>query len=222
VNPDEYAPVVEAWLDGTDFIKKDHYYAVARGAFGDLFLWGTRSGQSLTIAAAWGMIFPTDYSRYVLEGRSDSLTCHFFSAKSRDQLDFEDDNDQFLFERTLSQLGPLDRHTMYGFEPAIALGGPQNLKHIRKVDAVAHLLLLAQLGERRIMADIGQVAQETKPVDQTPGMRVRSDESCPYPGIWACEEAPLTGPQTFMYGVQMPKIEGQVVTWRLIKTSGES
>ena len=43
---------------------------------------------------------------------------------------------------------------MYGFEPALALGGKADLRNLRKVKAVEHLVMLAQLGERQIMRDI--------------------------------------------------------------------
>ncbi|EFF77972.1 hypothetical protein [Achromobacter piechaudii] len=35
-------------------------------------------------------------------------------------------------------------------------------------------------------------------------------------GTWSCEEFP-TGPQTFMHQVILPRINGQDVTWRLVK-----
>ena len=41
---------------------------------------------------------------------------------------------------------------MYGFVPALALGGPATLDHLEKVKAVEHLVLLAQLSELRVMS----------------------------------------------------------------------
>jgi hypothetical protein len=34
---------------------------------------------------------------------------------------------------------------MYGFVPALALGGPADLKHLRKVKTIEHLTFLSQL-----------------------------------------------------------------------------
>jgi hypothetical protein len=165
VNPDDYAAVVDAWLEGTPFGEDDDYYMIARGAFGKLYLWGVRSGQSILINAPLGMIFPTDSDRpRVAAGKGDFLARLFFSNRSKKQVDFEDDTQKPLFDRALKRLGPLAPDEMYGFVPALALGGPRRLDHLQKVKAVEHLLILAQLGERRIMADINKViGEESRP-----------------------------------------------------------
>ncbi|WP_246765815.1 T6SS immunity protein Tdi1 domain-containing protein, partial [Pseudomonas syringae] len=36
---------------------------------------------------------------------------------------------------------------MYGFVPALMLGGPSSLDHLEKLKAVEHLMLLSQLAE---------------------------------------------------------------------------
>lgn len=38
---------------------------------------------------------------------------------------------------------------MYGFVPALALGGPATLEHLQKVKAVEHRVMLAQLSDLR-------------------------------------------------------------------------
>lgn len=48
-------------------------------------------------------------------------------------------------------------------------------------------------------------------------MRMPSGTPCPWPGVWICEEAPSQGRQTFMHNVPLPEVNGQVVTWRLVK-----
>jgi len=50
----------------------------------------------------------------------------------------------------------------------------------------------------------------------TPGLRAKSGQPCPYPGVWSCEDWP-SGEQTFMHGVPLPEVEGRTVTWRLLK-----
>ena len=47
-----------------------------------------------------------------------------------------------------------------------------------------------------------------------PGMYAKTGEHCPYPGVWECVERPV-GTQTIAYGVPMPEVDGQDVTWRL-------
>lgn len=62
--------------------------------------------------------------------------------------------------------------------------------------------------------DPTQIAPE--PEELRGGLRVWSDEPCPYPGVWQCLDKPL-GPQTVAYGVPMPRVQGDRVLWRLMK-----
>ncbi|WP_343738585.1 hypothetical protein, partial [Achromobacter sp.] len=48
-------------------------------------------------------------------------------------------------------------------------------------------------------------------------LRMLSGAPCPWPGIWICEEDPSQGRQTFMHNDLLPEVNGQIVTWRLVK-----
>jgi hypothetical protein len=154
VNPDEYEPVLEAWIGDLPFMEEDTYYVIGRSAFGELFLWGTKSGQSVDIKSAWGMIFPRDNSDRIHDGKGDRLAKTFLVGQLKANLDQKDALDKSLFDRAVETLGPLARDEMYGFEPALAVGGKAVLENLRKVKAVEHLVMLAQLGERQVMRDI--------------------------------------------------------------------
>jgi hypothetical protein len=162
VDPDEYEPALEAWIGDTDFMETDEHYVIARNAFGKLFLWGKKTGQNLTINSPWAMIFPRDNSEILNRRGADFLVQSFISARQKSRLDFEDHLEKPLFERALKALGPLAPDEMYGFVPALALGGKADLKFLQKVKAVEHLVVLAQLGEKRIMRDIVQDVAEAK------------------------------------------------------------
>ncbi|RMU47703.1 hypothetical protein ALP27_05220 [Pseudomonas savastanoi pv. glycinea] len=54
------------------------------------------------------------------------------------------DLDSF-FEPALKNLGQLQSDEMYGFVPALALGGPVELKNLQKVKTTEHLMFLSQL-----------------------------------------------------------------------------
>jgi hypothetical protein len=64
----------------------------------------------------------------------------FFASKDPERNDFDG-----LFQRALTTLGPLQPDEMYGFVPALALGGPGDLKHLQKVKTIEHLTFLSQL-----------------------------------------------------------------------------
>ncbi len=146
VDPQEYEPVVSAWIGGTRFMEEDTYHVFARGAFGNIFFLSERSASKLRIVAADAIMMkpsapPLDRDRAV---RS------FFGAQSRAGNDLSDVNGERLFAPALKKLGPLKYDEMYGFVPALALGGPATLDHLQKVKAVEHLVLLAQLSELRM------------------------------------------------------------------------
>lgn len=50
---------------------------------------------------------------------------------------------------------------MYGFVPALVMGGSPKLENLQKLDAHVHLDILAQMGEKKIMRDIGAEVHDT-------------------------------------------------------------
>ncbi len=160
VDPDEWEDELEAWIGDTPFMEQDTYYVIARTAFGELLLWGEKSGNSLKVLSAEGKIFPSDFTQEVLKRGIDRQIQLFFSVRSKDRLDFKDESGNPLFDRALAALGPLDHDTLYGFVPALALGGKAELKNLQKLDAHVHLDILSQMTERQIMRDIGKDARD--------------------------------------------------------------
>lgn len=72
----------------------------------------------------------------------DRLVQSFVLSKSKERNDFEN-----MFKRAKKKLGVLKPDEMYGFAPALILGGPDTFDHLQKVKAVEHLMLLSQLTE---------------------------------------------------------------------------
>ncbi|MRV75921.1 DUF1851 domain-containing protein [Duganella sp. FT92W] len=144
VNPQEYEPVLEAWIGDTAFMEKDAYHIIARSAFGKLYFWGERTGESLKVFSPGSCCFPRE-SLYQ-NGQLERGLRAFFGNRDRDENDFAD-----LFAPALDKLGPLAHDEMYGFVPALALGGPSDLAHLQKIKAVEHLVFLAQLAPLEVM-----------------------------------------------------------------------
>lgn len=160
VDPDEWEGVLEAWIGDTEFMERDAYYVIGRTAFGQLILWGETTGQSLKVTTVYGMIFPSfDEARF--QERGPDLTIQlFFSACSKERFDLADRDENLLFDRALEKLGPLDQNTMYGFVPALAMGGESTLERLQKLDAHVHLDILSQVTEPKIMSDIARDARD--------------------------------------------------------------
>ncbi|MFJ1338958.1 GAD-like domain-containing protein [Pseudomonas caricapapayae] len=138
VNPQEYESLLAQWLDATGVEEQDKYYVIARSAFGDLYVWGERSGYCLTISSVM--------SRYALRAskftgeKSDFGVKAFFSFVRPEHNDLDG-----LFKSALKKLGQLKSDEMYGFVPALALGGAMELKNLQKVKTIEHLEFLSQL-----------------------------------------------------------------------------
>jgi hypothetical protein len=140
VNPQEYEGVVASWLAGTEFEAFDIYHLIARSAFGDLYLWGEQTGASLKITSILSR-YTTHQSIY-LGGQMNKGVRSFVLGRQVEGNDYGD-----LFKPAKKKLGTLRHDEMYGFVPALALGGPDTLEHLEKVKAVEHLMLLSQLSE---------------------------------------------------------------------------
>ncbi|MRV75920.1 DUF1851 domain-containing protein [Duganella sp. FT92W] len=144
VDPQEYEPVLEAWIGDTPLMEKDAYHIIARSAFGKLYFWGERTGDSLKVFAPGSYCFPR--KAMYEESELDFGLRIFFSNRDRKENDFDD-----LFTPAMNKLGPLTCDEMYGFVPALALGGPSDLAHLQKIKAVEHLVFLAQLAPLEVM-----------------------------------------------------------------------
>jgi hypothetical protein len=149
VNPQHYEPALEAWIGNTSFMERDGYHVIARSAFGHLLFWGQKTGYTLRILAPYAMASASEPSFSPEEFELGVKA--FFSTQDRPFYDLTDKDDNPLFERARAALGPLQHDEMYGFVPALALGGPATLDHLQKVKAVEHLVLLAQLSELRVL-----------------------------------------------------------------------
>ncbi|WP_426151545.1 GAD-like domain-containing protein [Pseudomonas sp. DC3000-4b1] len=138
VNPQDYEPVVDAFLEGTDFHASDTYHVIARSGFGELYLWGEETANCLTIASYFNKYF---YNGKALGRNEDPRAVSlFFAFQDIEYIDVSN-----LFSPALATLGRLKYDEIYGFVPALAFGGEPSLKRLNKVKDVEHMLLLAQL-----------------------------------------------------------------------------
>ena len=162
VNPEEYEAVVDEWLKDTPFEFMDKYHLIAIGAFGEMILWGEKTGNSLSITAHNGMIFPKDKSEFI-EHKPDGLDFlikALFSGLKRNYMNIKNDSREFIFDKVKILLGPLKSGEMYGFSPSLMMGGDINLHRVKKVNAADHLFFLASLGEKMIMEDIVKLLKD--------------------------------------------------------------
>ncbi|MCY1297436.1 GAD-like domain protein [compost metagenome] len=145
VDPEHYESVKDAWLEDTPFSILDKFHVVARSAFGDLFLCGESTGRSVTIVTLHSEILalPKNLKKKSLSEANSSIQS-FFGSRRPESFDYKDTSGKLLFERAKKKYGPLAPDEMYGFEPALVLGGSATLKNLRRLKLDPHLLILRE------------------------------------------------------------------------------
>lgn len=146
-----------------DFSHKD-CFAVAYSAFGRLVCWSVRHDHFeidlVDLRITSSKLAPTEFIRPAnLPRRERSIDADVLarSLLPYDERDYEafDSNDQPMFERCLKTYGMLDRGECYGYFPAIGMVGfddtMRRIENIRRVKALEHFAILAQLGTFHLM-----------------------------------------------------------------------
>ncbi len=145
VDPGGYEDLVDEWLHDSGLEQVDAFHAIARTAFGDLYLCGEKTGTSVSIACDINAIFAMRSNLTPKSPDRLDLNIKRFFGLSMKSCDCKDDSGEPLFARALATLGPLAPDEMYGFEPALILGGKMTLQNLRKVKLDQHLTILRQL-----------------------------------------------------------------------------
>lgn len=147
VDPEQYEDILDEWLDSTGLQTIDTFRVIARSGFGTLHLWGERTGDSVSVMCSTHSIIcsTSDLKKDVRD--PDQGIRNFFGHRSVEDEDMKDVARKPLFEKARKKCGDLGFDEMYGFEPALVLGGEVNLKNIVKVDLDIHLTILRGLAE---------------------------------------------------------------------------
>ena len=145
VNPDEWQDVVDVWMENTPFEQLGKFYALARNAFGCIYIYNPDTGTKLTIDTILRTISGS-IKGYFTEKEREITISGLFAMISKKRVEFEID-DKPIFKKAVKKLGPLGWYEMYAFEPAFALIGDAALTmdNLVKVDARVHMLLLRDL-----------------------------------------------------------------------------
>ncbi len=153
VNPEEFDDVLESWIGDTEISKKDDYYVIARSGFGNLYLWGKKSGFMYEIQCNTGWILEKEGSeKEITEGNVDFELQLFLATRDVERIDLDDiETDKPLFDELVKKFGPLNDDEIFGFEPALFLGGEQTFQNINKLDLQTHLKILADFGQRELV-----------------------------------------------------------------------
>lgn len=146
VNPALYEDLIDEWLRDSPFEQIDAYHVIARSAFGELYACGEKTGPKLKILCPTNALIALAKDIRVKDAqRLDFEIRGLFGGRLQKDGDLKDESGQPLFERALQKLGPLSADEIYGFEPAVVLGGKMRLPNLSKLKIDQHLTILRQL-----------------------------------------------------------------------------
>jgi len=145
VNPDDYEDIIDEWLENTPLEQIDTFHVIARTGFGDLHVCGESTGLSVTISCPINAIFALPGNLKPKSKEDLDWSLRDFVGLSASGCDLKDESGVPLFERAVAKLGALEPDEVYGFEPAIAVGGRMRLENLAKLKLDTHLTILRQL-----------------------------------------------------------------------------
>jgi hypothetical protein len=143
-NPLEFQSIMNIILQGDPDFQPEHTSMFGYSAFGKIMAWNRTQGFL-------GVSLPRLWASARRPGKIPDVTI-LSSLMGIGDFNYgdwrEDDTDgkTFLFERVRKAHGPLQLGEVYGFFPALELGGRAHVKTARRVKALEHFAILAQLG----------------------------------------------------------------------------
>ncbi|UTZ44717.1 DUF1851 domain-containing protein (plasmid) [Vibrio campbellii] len=150
-DPSEFDDVIDSFLEGTGFDVYDNYHVIARSAYGELYLWGERTGFSLSILPHLNWIKTNKgYEEDIKKGRSDRAIQSFFSIRKILSIDESVDSKQ-LFPSVLKKHGPIKKDEVMVFNPYLFMGGEKSVGNMSKENLHVFLQVIADLGEAEIV-----------------------------------------------------------------------
>ncbi|WP_230531378.1 GAD-like domain-containing protein [Microvirga roseola] len=114
-------------------------------AFGAPLVWSRRH-QALEINLPFGQVLAPDMGTDSPAPDDLVIATATLPALDHPACDLIAADGKPLFERTVAKCGPLALDEVYGFTPALAVGGRASLNNLRRVSAPEHFSILAQAG----------------------------------------------------------------------------
>ena len=150
-NPAEFEDVLESFLDGTDYEDYDNYHVIARSAYGELYLWGERTGDSLAIVPYLNWIKTRKgKERDIKKGKSDFAIKRLFAVLSPKATDIQY-GERLMFPSVLKKHGPVGHDEVMVFNPYLFMGGKKSPDKMTKENLHVFLQVMADLGGAEVI-----------------------------------------------------------------------
>ena len=151
-NPAEYEQILDRFLEDTPFEDVDIFHVIARNAWGELQVYGEKTGRSIEISPHLNSIRTKKGNENdILAGNEKEVIEMFFAFQKPRFLDTKDEQGKPMFKNALSAHGALNSDEVYGFTPLLFAGGEKKVSNIQKSNIFAHLNLIADMGDMEII-----------------------------------------------------------------------
>ncbi|EIO3982278.1 DUF1851 domain-containing protein [Vibrio vulnificus] len=162
-NPAEYQDILDRFLEDTPFEQQDIYYVIARNAWGELKLYGEKTGHSIEISPHLNWMRTKEGNEQdIRAGRENTVISKFLVIQDLEFLDIDNNQGKPMFPAALKKHGALNSDEIYGFAPFLFAGGEKKVSNIVKCDIFAHLNLIADMGEMEIIDMASLVSRAIK------------------------------------------------------------
>ncbi|MFM2623671.1 GAD-like domain-containing protein [Vibrio owensii] len=161
-NPAEFEDVLEQFLNGTVFAENDNYHVIARSAYGQLYLWGEKTGYSLSVIPHLNWIKTVlgnedDISR----GEADIAVQRFIGFRETQDIDIKNKT-RSLFPLILKKYGDLGKDEVMVFTPYLFMGGKKSAESMTKENLHVYLQVMADMGGAEIVDMASMVGNTIK------------------------------------------------------------
>lgn len=151
VYPDDYENIIDIWLKDTFLKERDSYHVIARSGFGSLYVCGEKIGRNIIVDCYNHSIYFSKNNSSLKSTDELNLDIKvFFGISKFKRFDLEYQDGKYLFELATRKCGQLNSDEIFGFEPALILGGRADISHVIKVNIQAHLTLLREFAQPTI------------------------------------------------------------------------
>ncbi|EGQ9938218.1 GAD-like domain-containing protein [Vibrio vulnificus] len=162
-NPAEYQDILDRFLEDTPFEQQDIYYVIARNAWGELKLYGEKTGHSIEISPHLNWMRTKEGNEQdIRAGRENTVISKFLVIQDLEFLDIDNNQGKPMFPAALKKHGALNSDEIYGFAPFLFAGGEKKVSNIVKCDIFSHLNLIADMGEMEIIDMASLVSRAIK------------------------------------------------------------
>nr|WP_210304844.1 GAD-like domain-containing protein [Rhizobium sp. BK212] len=146
-NPSLPKPVLDYVFRGDPELDPKEMYAFGYTAFGEIDIWYGDAMIRLNLPRGEVAVDNRGYNEEYQRRWTDEVMLGLcFSGRFAPVTPpWEDENQKNMMPQALETLGPLAWGQIYGFAPAVSLGGRKILKNLQKMPLVEHLVFLASM-----------------------------------------------------------------------------